>query len=128
MKSVLRNAVTGAFPNFGINYGKVPVSRGNLLNTCNGPATVTCKGIHFTWDYCKSTIGAGPTDRAIMVAYCEALNQCIFTSEGPERHTGKGILAVNNFRKQKVHTWLAFISADKKQVSDSVYTGEVFIT
>jgi hypothetical protein len=32
-----------------------------------------------------------------------------------------------SFRGQAVHTWLSFISADGKQVADSIYTGKLIV-
>lgn len=122
---ILKNAIIGQFPNYSIDYHLVLVSRGDLLMAHSAAATTVGDYVNFTWLPNAGLGRAKETDRAIMLAYCPALSTALFSLAGPERQTGAGSLNVSLLRGNTVHTWLAFISADKKAVvSDSVYMGE----
>jgi hypothetical protein len=112
----------------GIIYEKVPISRGVLWNTHKAEAKASSTSLIFKWSNDSGTGNARPTDRCIVVAYCETLNKCLFSAEGIERRARKATLAVPEFRGHAVHTWLAFMSADGKKASNSVYSGQVMIT
>lgn len=127
IRNIMRNAFVD-YPVPGIDYAKVLVTRGNLWNAQHAAAKAATNAITFTWANDSGIGGADQNDQSILVAYCEALNQCVFTKEGGARHSGKAILAVPDFRGQKVHTWLGFISADGDRVAVSIYTGEITIT
>jgi uncharacterized protein DUF6266 len=127
VKQILRSAITGVYPDFNIDYSKVQVSLGHISKNPMAQSSAAKDEINFSWNtICIG--GSYNNDRSILIAYCEALNRCIFTSTGPIRGTGKATLPVPNFRGQQVHTWLGFISADGKNVADSVYTGVVWVT
>lgn len=118
--------ISGLPPNLVIDYSKVLVASGNRFNTERAVAKPVGETILFKWeddlipeDYA--------TDKAILVAYCEALNKCIFTTMGPPRTACKAKLEVAAFRGQAVHTWLSFITADGRQVADSIYTGKLIM-
>lgn len=109
-----------------INYHKILVASGNRFNTERAAAKSVGDTILFKWE--NDLIPKDyATDKAILVAYCEALNKCIFTTMGPPRTARKAQLHVTEFRGKPVHTWLSFITADGKQVADSIYTGRLVI-
>lgn len=117
------------YPVPGINYAQVQVTRGRLWNAQYAEAKATANNaINFTWANDSGIGSADENDQCILVAYCEALNQCVFTKEGGARYTGNATLAVPGFSGERVHTWLGFISADGKKVATSMYTGEIIIT
>jgi len=129
IRNLLKNAITGESPNYRIDYSKVMLCRGEnrgpIGATTSSPAAET---VTFKWGTRDVTGEVKPTDKAILVAYCEAFNVSAFTLQGPDRSTGTGSLEMPEFSGQEVHTWLAFISADGKTVFDSTYTGTVKIT
>jgi hypothetical protein len=128
LKQLLLNAITGQHPAFAINYSKVFVTKGLLLNEANASATVASDEVTFTWKYVPDAQLADPGDKAILVVYCEALNKSVYTLEGAERSTGTASISVARFNGHDVHTWLSFISADGQNVCDSVYTGKLSVT
>jgi hypothetical protein len=118
--------ITGLPPNLVIDYSKILVASGNRFNTERAAAKPVGDTVLFKWeadliprDYA--------TDKAILVAYCEALNKCIYTTMGPPRTACKATLDVTAFRGRAIHTWLSFITADGRQVADSIYTGRLII-
>jgi hypothetical protein len=118
--------ISGLPPNLVINYSKILVASGNRFNTERAAAKPLGDTVLFKWE--NDLIPKDyATDKAILVVYCEALNKCIFTTMGPPRSTCKARIDVTAFRGQAVHTWLSFITADGKQVADSIYTGRLII-
>lgn len=127
VRDVLNFAITGDSPNYRIDYTKVMVSRGKLHGESNEAVKAEAGQVVFTWGY-EADPEIAANDKALLVVYCEALNQCLFTLKGADRSTGTASIAVARFKGQEVQTWLAFISADGKQTSPSKYTGVVTIT
>jgi hypothetical protein len=125
MKHVL-NWISGTPLNLVIDYRKILVASGNRFNTERAVAKPVADTVLFKWEN-DLIPNDYATDKAILVAYCEALNKCIFTTMGPPRTVCKARLDVVAFRGQAIHTWLSFITADGKQVADSIYTGRLII-
>jgi hypothetical protein len=120
------NWISGSPPNMVIDYSKILVASGNRFNTERAVAKPVGDTILFKWE--NDLIPKEYAfDKAILVAYCEALNKCIYTAMGPPRSICKARLEVAAFRGQAVHTWLSFITADGKQVADSIYTGKLIM-
>ena len=122
---LLRNAVTGVFPDFTLDWPKLLISKGKLPLPVNAVATAAPGKINFGWlaETVGTTTGTKPTDRSILVAICPRLQQSLFTTLGALRSTGTAALDVGGFAGNDVHTYFAFISEDGKQLSNSVYTG-----
>ena len=120
----LRNAITGAYPDFAIEYSRILVSRGDMPNAGNPVAAALADGmIVFTW---LNNTGAGKskdTDRSILVSYCAEMQQFIYTDEGPTRAEEEAQLDLFAFTGKQVHTWIAFISESGKEIATSVFTG-----
>jgi hypothetical protein len=126
LSQLLTKAVTGDYPDISIKYSEVIVARGALVEPIAFPVTSTEAGkIAFKWANDTGTGSAKEDDKAIFVAYCESLKRCMFTVNGPVRNATEGILDASLFSGKEVQTWIAFISADGKNVSDSSYTGAV---
>jgi hypothetical protein len=120
------NWISGNPPNLVIDYSKILVASGNRFNTERAAAKPVGDTILFKWE--RDLVPADyATDKTILVAYCEALNKCIFTTMGPPRSACKAKLEVAAFRGQAVHTWLSFITTDGRQVADSIYTGKLIL-
>ncbi|MEP7108971.1 MAG: DUF6266 family protein [Ferruginibacter sp.] len=125
----LKNAVTGSFPNYSIDYSLVLVSRGDLPNGANPAASAIADSIvTFTWTDNTKTGKAKTNDRALLVVYCPALNQVVYTTGSAARGSGTDTLAVSTFTGRRVETFIGFISQDGKDVSNSIYTGGLTIS
>ncbi|MBV9962470.1 MAG: hypothetical protein JO072_09500 [Parafilimonas sp.] len=123
----IQNAVTGRYPDYSIDYSNALVSRGKLLNAADPKATATGDTVFFTWTDNSDGENTKPDDAAILVVYCEALENTIYTLNGGTRSAGAGNIKVAVFKGNRVQTWLAFISADGLLTSNSVYTGELSV-
>jgi hypothetical protein len=127
VRDLLNYAITGESPNYRIDYTKVQVSRGRLHGESNEAVKAEAGQVVFTWSY-EADAEIAANDKAVLVVYCEALGQCLFTLKGADRSTGTASIAVARFKGREVHTWLAFISADGNNTAPSKYTGVVTIT
>jgi hypothetical protein len=123
----IKNAVTGVYPDYELDYSMTLVSRGDLPNAGNPDAAVVGgNSIAWTWTDNSGMGKAAATDKAILVVYCPDRDQCIFDF-GADRSTGTDTLAVAAFAGMEVETWIGFISADNKSVATSVYTGQLLL-
>lgn len=121
----LKNAVAGEDPAFFIAYPEVQISRGSLPNARNPVAQAGEAGtIRFNWTNNSGLGKAKATDQAILVAYCEALQQTEFFINAP-RESETGLLSVPAFSGHVVQTWISFVSEKQKEVATSIFTGVV---
>ena len=121
----IKDAIDGIYPNYVIDYSLAQVSKGSLPNAIAPVATATGTDINFTWTDNSGTGTALATDQAILVAYCAATRQTIYTTTGGARSAGAGSLNVSPMAGQTVETWIGFISVDEKEVATSFYTGSL---
>lgn len=125
--AIVQHVKTDALSNAYIRYSKVKVTWGALQPAVRVTAVSQQGGIQFTWNNNSGEGNAGASDRSIMIAYCKAWNRFRFNPFGAERQAGSDKLELPDLRGQYVHTWLGFISADGKEVSDSVYSGRILV-
>jgi hypothetical protein len=122
---LLKNAVTGEYPDLRLEYSAVLVAKGDLPNAVMPVASSLIDGnILFTWANNAGTGAAKGKDKALLVVYCEEMHGVVFSVDNAERSTENAVFNVSSLQGKKVHTWIAFRSADGKNVSMSTYTGE----
>lgn len=125
---LLKNAVAGAYPAFSLQYADVLVSRGDLPNVLAPTATAGAGSLlTFNWIENSGVGIAKSTDKALLVVYCPALNQCIYTTGSADRSAKTDSLNLASFAGQQVHTWIGFISENRLNVASSFYTGMVTV-
>jgi len=128
-REILKNAITGTYPNFAINYPAALVARGTLPGVLNPVAASTVAGtILFTWDDNSEETGASDTDPVLVVVYNAVKNWAVTLSNLADR--GDGTLTVtvpDAFSGDQVHTYLAFNTLDGFTLSDSKYAGAVTV-
>lgn len=125
----IKNAITGMYPVFTLDYSLALVSRGDLPNVL-GPAVTVGAGsiLTFSWTDNSGVGIAKATDQAILVAFCPTLKQAIYTTAGGERSALTGDLNLTPFSGLPVETYIAFISADGRKKANSNFTGEVTVS
>jgi Family of unknown function (DUF6266) len=124
----MRNAISGDYPDFRINYPLVVLGVGDLLNPFNVSVQSDAEGqIRFAWPDNGGVGSARATDKAFVAIYCENEEQWQTRSEGPQRNAGSYTLDVTAFSGKAVHTYIGFLSADSQFVSTSLYAGLVNI-
>lgn len=121
------NAFTGVYPEQKIDFSKILLSRGSLPVTNDIDVKVVDNSIEFTWDKNIVTDRIKGSDRVMLLAYLPKENRAISLIGGAERLEGGEYLIIPGY-KQGIHieTYVSFVSADYKSISNSVYTGKVF--
>ena len=123
-----KEAITGSFPDYAIDYEKALVSRGYLPNVL-GPSVISGAGSILTWSWTDNNSSmADPNDQAILVAYCPEMRQAIFTTNGAKRSELTADLNALTFKGKAVETYIGFVSADGANSAISTYTGEVTVS
>jgi hypothetical protein len=124
----MKHAITGEFPDFKIAYDHVLISRGKLPNV--EQATVTAhapEAIRFNWTNNEGVGKASGEDKVLLVAYNEE-NEAVVYKIGTSRLAGSDMLDMPSFSGLTIHTWISFLSADNRDVANSVYTGTVMVS
>lgn len=132
---LLSEAFTGEYPNLSIDYAKVLVSRGKLSKPLNAEVKLEGNLLKFTWDADAVTSYPRIRDQVMLLAYLPANETTNYLLSGARRKDGFEELEVaicrqnlSDMKKDEViETYMAFISDDRKSISDSVYVGSVVI-
>jgi hypothetical protein len=126
--SVNKDAITGVYPDFAIDYSKVQVSQGSLSNADSPTAASTAAGkLVFTWTDNSDGENELISDTAFVGAYNPETKRWVMKQKVATRNSGTYTLDVPTFSGKPVQTYIGFISADRKKISDSLYTGVVNI-
>ncbi|MDG4714826.1 hypothetical protein SAMN04487989_10164 [Bizionia echini] len=125
MSYVLNNAVGGIAPNFTIDYSLALLSRGNLAGVLNGTTDLTVAGqVSFGWDDNSTGGNANATDKAMLIVYNPSKKESISILDGSDRTVGSEVVTIPDaYAGDTVELFMAFITADGSQVSNSVYLG-----
>ncbi|WP_276091516.1 DUF6266 family protein [Pedobacter sp. JY14-1] len=123
-----QHAIYGEYPDFQVDWSKVMMSKGRLSVPADTSVSLQGNVLTFNW---KSDLGnrrQSKTDQVMMVAYFPDTLSAEFDVCGAMRYTGTDTLEIWPQDKDRVaETYLAFISYDRQEVSDSVYCGQVVL-
>jgi hypothetical protein len=123
----MKHAITGVFPDFKIAYDHVLISRGKLPNVEQAAVVADAsETIRFNWTNNEGVGKASGEDKILLVAF-SIEEEAVVYKIGTSRHAGTDILNLRSFSGYTVHTWISFISADNRDVANSVYTGTVIV-
>ncbi len=125
----LNNAITGAYPNFMIDYASALVTRGNLTGSANGAATSPSAGsVEVTWTDNSGSGSAQATDKALIALLNTTRGEAVFTTAGPARSAAAAAIPVpSEYSGEDVEVFLGFVSEDGTKVASSVYLGSVTV-
>lgn len=120
------NGITGVYPAFTVNYSMILLGRGDLPNATAPAVNSPLAGkLAFTWTDNSGSGKALATDKAVVAVFCESLNHWIYNQDAAARNAGTATLDVTLFSGKPVQTYIGFISADGRFVTNTVYTGVV---
>lgn len=125
----LNNAITGAYPNFMVDYASALVTRGNLTGAANGAASPpSAASVEVTWTDNSGSGSAQATDKALIVLLNTTRQEAVFTTAGPARSAGTETISVpSEYTGEDVEVFLGFISEDGSKVANSSYLGSVTV-
>jgi len=118
----IKHALVGEYPNYSIDYSHTMIARGDLPAAKNPSVIIDQNGIaSFSWENNSGLGTAADTDRSILVAFCPQQKQGNYILSGSVRSSLSATLDISAFKDSEIFLWIAFISADGKEVSDSQY-------
>ena len=126
----LDHAVTGVAPNYLVDFPATRLSRGKLsMPGSMEVATGTAQSVEYVWGPTIGSLNALPEDLAVCIAYCHQMDIFVMSVGAVTRAAQEFVLDLPaDFAGTSVYCWLAFLSPDKKLVSNSIGIGEVPIT
>ena len=128
-KTNFKNAITGVYPNFTIDYTKVLVSQGNFTGALNPAVASSTSGeVAFTWDNNSWETDAEPDDTAVLVVY-NPIKQAAVSNVGVSTRTVGAMTMIlpNSFAGDEVHCYIAFQNAKGTKISDSQYVNGIIV-
>jgi len=121
-----KTAIKGEYPDFEIDWAKVAFSQGNIPVLEDVSVQVVDGELEFSWNAERMLQGMKDSDRVMVLAYCPEKKSAAYTVDGEKRYKGKERLDFTQYRKKVIlHTYVAFIAANGKGISNTVYTGEI---
>lgn len=127
----IKNAVSGNYPDLELDFESVLVARGDLIPAINASAESSAPAeISFSWTDNSGVGSAKEDDQALILVYSTDKDRGIFvTDSGPTRDEETYTLTLpGNYEGDTVEAYLAFVSADGEETSDSDYLGSITIT
>lgn len=122
----LKYAIKGEYPNQEIDYPAVRLSEGNLALPLNPTAESATDGIRFRWGYNAYDPTGTRYDRSMLLVYFPEKNLFFQIIGGVQRAELTELLPViPQLKGQYAETYISFITDDRKQISNSVYTGKL---
>ena len=125
---MLKNGVTGQYPDLQLDYTKLPIAAGPLPGAPDVTAVADelSTGIKLTWNTIISVLGvaASETDLINVVAYNELTSMCLQELVVAARSLGTATVELpDTWFGSNVHVWVYMSSADGTYNSDSSYAG-----
>jgi hypothetical protein len=118
------NAITGEYPDQKIDFSKVLLSRGKMPATNNIEVKFADNRITFKWDETIVNERMKGSDRVMLLAYIPQENRAVSLIGGAERLEGGEHLVIPEcYDGIHIETYVSFVSADYKSISNSVHCG-----
>lgn len=130
------NALTGDYPDFGLDYAKVLVSRGNLPGAVNPVCTSTDPGkVSLSWEPNAAGGIAQDSDTVLLLIFDPATHQAVYLLNAGVRGDGTAEVSVPaDFSGQSVHCFISFMALGgalsgqaKNAIATSCYAGSVVV-
>ncbi|MDR2906813.1 MAG: winged helix-turn-helix domain-containing protein [Bacteroidales bacterium] len=116
----IQNVITGTAPNFQVNYQNIIISIGDLplpknlkIKTDNGILTLT-------WSNNSNTENAQPTDKLLLALINPTKNQTTLVYNQATRANKKHQINLNPWLGNTIHAYIAFISNNQTQTSNTI--------
>jgi len=125
----LKNAISGTYPDYTIDYSRAQVSRGTLKEAFNPKVNLLAKGdIEFSWmDNSNNTNGLH-NDRVLLVVYNTEKQEAVTVIGGNTRKKGSQIITLPlSYDGDTVQCYIAFQNANKWDVSNSLYVRSIVV-
>lgn len=126
-RQILDEAVTGDYPDLGIDYAKVKLIRGSLEEPHKISVQAEKPGqLSFSWSFYQR-FDTSPADELLVLVYCISLKEFWYNDRtGIRRSDESGSIRLpEEFAGKECCLWLFYRSVLQNACSDSVYLGKV---
>ena len=129
MSYTVKNALTGIYPLYAIDYSKALISRGNLPGALNSVATSVIPGeIEYTWNNNSDDTNAMPDDKVILIVVNPAKFQAVTLVGGNTRAAGSDTITLpTSFVGDEVQCYIAFQNATQSVLSNSQFVSHLVV-
>lgn len=120
----MAHAVSGVYPDYLLNYEDALVARGSLAPALNPAITAGAASVNFTWEDNSGVSGASGLDKSLVVVYNPTKQEAVCVKELKNRSDlAQSVAVPAAFAGDTVQCYLAFISDDGAQISNSRFAG-----
>lgn len=121
-----KTAITGTYPNLTIDLSKVRFSLGILPQPLQASVIQQNGGLKLSWQANLQQEHAEETDQTMLVAYFPESGKTIDVINGAVRMDETQLIKLPTVEHHTiVEIFMAFIAADRKNVSDTLYLGQL---
>lgn len=121
---VKTEAIQGEYPNQGIDYSRVMLSKGTVPAPEGVRISKADQGIWFKWNSEQSGPYRRQEDSVMILLYFPETNSCLYTFHAAKRADGSCFFELPEiYLNARVEAYISFKQNDGKAVSDSVYAG-----
>lgn len=116
--------IIGMHPNLRFDFSKLIFAKGGLPVAEDPQVEITAAGLIFRWKTIVALHYLRQNDQVMLLAYFPDEKKARYISYGGKRSTGfQEFILPQDKSMKRVETYIAFISEDRKAISDSVYAG-----
>jgi hypothetical protein len=109
-----------------IDFAEVLLSAGNAKKPQDAQVQLSEKGLEFTWAYDAIEDWESRKDQAMLMAYFPESNEAIYDCSAARRSEAKDLLELHaTYLNRQMEVYVAFTTADRADVSTSVYLGSI---
>lgn len=125
----IKNAISGDYPDYEVQYENLMLSRGELTGSHNASAESGSPGeITLTWKDNSGEGSASPDDMLVVALYNTERETVFYSTEAAERQDESVTLELpGSYEGTPVEAYIFFVSPDEEWTSDSDYLGSVTI-
>ena len=123
---VFKQAVTGTYPNFGIDYSKVMVSMGNLPVMNQPTIELTAKNLLKLRWLKETDLDAKYSDQVMLVVYCPETHKADGLTGGFKRNALECTFELHkSYVGKTLEIYVGMTSFNRDQISNSIYLGRI---
>jgi len=123
---VMQSGFKGVFPELELDFENLLVADGALEKARNPQVELAGNSLKFTWDFDNLLEFQNGLDQVMLLAYSPETGRSFHILGGARRSSGMEILQVYpELEQERLETYIAFITEDRKQISRSTYTGSL---
>ncbi len=123
----IKNAISGDYPNYSVDFTKTLVARGSLVPAHDAAAVSESSAVTFTWTDNSGEGNAQMTDIAMPLVYNISKGYAIFSDYVVRAESSVTVAVPTSWSGDSCAIYLAFVSEDGTLVSDSLFLGEEII-